>query len=70
MSRVPFGLDLFPSCLKVSSLKDKVNTVSGAVLKAGIVGWWEMGECMWSSFEIKKSTPETKAVGIRMLFVH
>lgn len=42
MSRALFGcFDLFPNCLEMSSLKDKVNTVSGVVPKAGIKGSWE-----------------------------
>ena len=32
---------LFPNCLETSSLRDKINTFSGATLKAGIVGRWE-----------------------------
>lgn len=43
VSRGPLGVfDLFPNCLEMSSLKDKINMVSGVVLKTGIVGWREM----------------------------
>lgn len=42
VSRAPFGcFDLLPNCLEMSSLKDKVNTVSGVVPKAGWMGSWE-----------------------------
>lgn len=42
VSRAPFGcFDLFPNCLEMSSLKDQVNTVSGVVPKAGMMGSWE-----------------------------
>lgn len=48
--------DLFPNCLEMCSLKDKVNTVSGVERKAGTMGSWEGdrvdGKTLWS-FKIK-----------------